>query len=1028
MSSGKPFRIFSWHQDFMAPLAGFVLEKEAPARTVLVFPHARPAAFLYREIAAQSRAPAVMPRCFSLQEFSGLLLAELPGEPLKTASRLDCIALLYQAVQMVFSREHQAAEKLNFPLTSLELFMPWGVRLAALMEDFLAARLAPANLEYLEGTVEPFAALLLSGLSDIYRCYLELLQANRLTTPAQNGARLAGHCLAAKDCDAPLFRFCRGKEIVIAGFHLLSPLEEPLFHYLWKNQGAEICLHTDPNLLEAPQAVHWAAREHQHWLQAWKAEAQPAYPTETEPSPRFKLQIYEGFDLHSQLYELNRRIGKSDRENNTAVILPHSALLLPTLHSLSGRTVNISMGYPLGRSPLAALLESVLCLQEKAVYPDPGNTAPTEIADKQRGETGTDPGARYHWQDLLCLLHQPYLRMLGEARGLPMREIFPILEAKILAGERYISRPELNAYVEQAVCGLLPQEDQFALAPQFNRSALADTLAACRELLSRAFALLIGSWEQVNTLSGLCDRLFALCDFLVTEGADLWQRFPLDGEYLFRLKHSVVPALAQSIAAAQNATLDKTALFSLLRACLEMERVPFEAYPLEGIQIMGMLESRLLSFDNLFILDAAEDVLPGLSGDDSLFPDSLRREVGLPTLAEREKMVAHTFYRLVFSSRNVHIFYQTGAGKVGLLDEKKVRSRFIEELLWEEEKAGGAVIRPGEPPLFSITLPLSSPHAEPVVIERTPEINRAVTAWAARGISASKLDIYLECPLRFFLEAVAGLRPRDRSPDENDPAAVGALVHQVLEDFFRPYIGHALPAGLNDREAGTRIRELFAEHLALSGLEATLPHDALIMLREAGPARLADYLAKLPPTTILSLEKKFNLPFGVGERQYLLKGQVDRVDRRNGEVLVLDYKTGRATNPKPEFWSSGNPLWLRMKLWQPAEAGASTLLADLHQQLPSLQLPFYLFAFNRDLSVRATDAAFVLLRGAPAERGCEKNLLHKQDDAEKALIISEKIPALLRFVLDHLEKSRHFAPQPGEHCRYCVWRVMCGQA
>ena len=1016
MNIGKPFKIFSWHRDFLGPLARFVLENGDPARTVLVFPHTRPAHFLYREIAALTPGPAVMPRCYSLREFSDQLLTELPDIPLKQASELDCIALLHQAVQAAFAVKNKAARKLNFPLDSLELFIPWGRRLAALMEDFFTARLLPANLNYLEGQLEPFAALLLSGIADIYHHYLELLQQNGLCTPAQNGASLAAYCQQAKQGSAPSFRFCQGKKLIFAGFHLLSGIEDPVLRYLWEQEGAEICLHSDPRLSTNPEAVHWAAREHRNWLKKWKAECQAVQPAETTTQPHCKLKIYEGFDLHSQIHELRNQIDHLQQEDGAAVILPDAQLLLPVLHGLSGKTINISMGYPLRRTPLADLLESLLQLQEKAV---PNNPA----AD-------TDPvlnrGLRYHWQDLLRLLHQPYIRMLGESKNLPIRALLSSLETKILEGERYISLPELLACAEQIIFSSLPAEDQLFLTPEAEQADNACALTDCLALIQRAFQLLIGNWEEVCALPDLCAHLLELCEFLAKEGDTLWERFPLDGEYLFRVKHSTIPMLRDNLIAAHNGTMGKTTMFSLLRACLEAERVPFEAYPLEGLQILGMLESRMLAFKHLYILDANEDVLPGLNADDPLLPDHLRRETGLPALAEREKMVAHTFYRLLFSSGEATIFYQTGGAKVGLLDDRKNRSRFIEELLWEAEKNRGALLKPGEAPLFAIKPRLSSPCPERREIVRTPIIDQAVRAWAASGISPSRLDIYLQCPLLFFHEVIACLEPYDQKPEGDDPAAVGTLIHKVLEEFFRPYLGRKLKAGL-DAEAGTRLRELFSEKLAQSGLAETLPYDSLFMLREAGPSRLEEYLNNIPDTEIISLEKSFNEPFGVGKRQYVLRGQVDRTDRRNGEVIVLDYKTGKVSNPAAEFWHSDNPLWRRMQFWNAGKNDDPTLLSDLHKELPSLQLPVYLLVFSRDLGIRASDAAFIPLSGSRSERGKEKNLLAKQEDSEKQLIITERIPALLGFVLTHLESSRKFVAQPGEHCRYCLWSSVCGE-
>jgi len=1006
---GSSFKIFSWHQDFITPLANFVLEQKDPSQLILVFPHSRPAKFLQKEIADQRPGPIIMPRCLTVQELIALLEAELPEAGKLKATTIDSVFLLYKAVNDVFQADDFPRNKLNFPLASLELFMPWGIRLTSLMEDFFTSGITPQNILHLEGEVTPFANLLLSGLYDIYLRYVDLLAENELTTPAQNAALVAARCLGSMNEARPAFNFCRGKQIIMAGFHLLSGIEGPLLRYLWEVENAIVCLHTDPAILQSGQSqsdVHWAAREHLSWAHRWNAQLESYGPTSVEKAKNLptNLKVYEGFDLHSQLLKLSEEVEGLDGEEGAAIVLPASDLLLPALHSLSTKNINISMGYPLARSTLANLLHSVMEMQETAV----------EIQSEEQAHAGT----RYHWKVMLKLLHQPYLRMLGEDKKLPLREIFSELEAKILSGERYISLAELNAALGQVIYAKTPAQ-QLTLLPELASEYDQLILEAGNELLLRAFALLIGKWEKLSSLPDLCSLLMEICDFLINEGGELWQRFPLDGEYLFRLKHSVIPALSQSLLA-EDENLDKASLFAVLNTVLEAERVPFEAYPLEGVQILGMLESRLLSFKNLFILDVTEDALPGLSADDPLLPDSLRKEIGLPTLFERERVMAHTFYRLILSSHNVFLFYQTGTGKVGLLDDKKSRSRFIEELLWEIEKDRKQIIKPGEPPLFAISLPLSSPQPAERIIPRTQSINQSVDAWIDRGISPSALDVYLKCPLRFFYEKIAEIQPRDETPEGDDPAAVGSLIHKVLEEFLTPYIGRRLERGFPDQGARLCLNSLFNQHLQASGLPQVLPHDSLFMLKEAGPKRLNDYLDNMPETEIISLERKFKFNFSIDGKQYLLHGQVDRTDRRENELIVLDYKTGRIYSPGAEFWSEDNPLWFRMEHWQEDD---KSLLADLRDELKSLQLPVYLFAFSNDLTGHPNDAAFVSL----SDKGTEFKLLHNQTPEKSEEAIKRQIPALLRFVLNHLQKSKEFSPQPGDHCRYCPYASICGQ-
>lgn len=1017
----KKFTIFSWQHDFIDALAEFILSKGELHKTLVLFPHSRPAKYLQPALQKKMQGPLIMPRCMTIQELFAQLGAELPLQPSRQASLLDQVALLYQAVKTTTQQSAKQAfqfpegrqSRLHFPLESPEHFLPWGVRLANLMEEFFNARLLPDNYRHLDGVVTDFAALLLANLASIHSSYLKLLQAHDLTTAGLMAFNVANQALEGLDTEDPVFSFLHGRNIIVAGFNRLSGVEEPVLRYLWSRENAEFCLHTDPLILNDRQQAHWSCTEQINQIRKWKAKAELFDSSADEHTFKSNCKrsgsftVYEGYDLHSQLDKLSEVLGEQDQEKDTAIILPTPSLLLPLLHSLPNKNINISMGYPLSRSPLARLLTSIMDLQDSAqIFSSSGDT--------------TNNIHHYHWKALIRLLRQPYLRMLGEEKKLPLREIFSSLEAHIMQGGRFISLPEIKLALANIVRSSLPLEMHLPLFEDRDKTPDAELIAKTAELLEELLPLLISRWEQIETTGQLAEILMDLCRFLINHGQELWHRFPLDGEYLYRLMHNVIPALSESLFTSE--TLSRPTLFALLKAGLEAERVPFEAYPLEGIQVLGMLESRLLSFENLYILDATEDSLPGISQQDPLLPDALRSEIGLPGLHEREQIMAHTFYRLINSGHNVHIFYQTGSGGIGILDDKKSRSRFVEELIWEAEKQKGKILKHGEPPLFSISLPLNSFEQKEKFIVRTKEINAAVDHWLQKGISPSSLDVYFTCPLRFFYEKIANVQPREDTPEGDDPLGIGILVHHVLETFFTPYRGHKITAGFKDQGARTALELLFKENLEASELKDTLPYDSLIMLEVSGPKKFRDLLNNMPDTEIVSLEHKFKTILPVENQQYTLYGRIDRIDKREDGLLVLDYKTGRLPKTQKGFWDFDNPLWFRMQHWQKED---KELLAECHNQAGSLQLPIYLYAYSQDLGYKAYDAAFVELAG----QGKEAFLLGKNvEEDERERIISEQIPALLSFVIKHMVQTEEFLPQPGDHCRYCPWAGLCGQA
>jgi hypothetical protein len=324
-------------------------------------------------------------------------------------------------------------------------------------------------------------------------------------------------------------------------------------------------------------------------------------------------------------------------------------------------------------------------------------------------------------------------------------------------------------------------------------------------------------------------------------------------------------------------------LFAILRGLLEAERVPFGATPLVGLQIMGMLETRLLSFRRVVIVDAGEDSLPGFPNADPLLPEALRPELGLPPLHSREQVAAYTFFRLVAGAEEIALFWQEGGEAPGIQEQKKGKSRFVEELLWEEEKNRGRLLastgRDGPLTVLSSRVaPLPRSRAE---IPLSPPVRKLLLDLRQRPLSASLLDSYLRCPVSFFHERLVRLAPAEDLVEGDDPLSIGNLFHQILREGYGTRLGQALPGGeelARDMESGL-LRALFSSPAFLA-LSRKLPADSLSMLVCAAEKRLPEYLRAQPPTRVLGLESSLSAVFSHQGANWTLTGKLDRLDVR----------------------------------------------------------------------------------------------------------------------------------------------------
>ncbi|MBD5538898.1 MAG: PD-(D/E)XK nuclease family protein [Desulfovibrio sp.] len=978
--SRTPFLIFPWQRPFLPDLVDAVerLSGGSPGKALIIVPHQRPWRYIVRIFAERGYA-GLLPKTVPFGDLVSLWRAPAAASARMVANPLDQGALLHQCVTGL-ARDDPDLEA-RFARMDMARFLPWGLRLAALLEELFIQGLTPADLTHLEGEVSPPAAALLGALGRIGRAWRSALDERGWTTPGLEQFLAA----AASDRIPPLLLPSEDRPVFIAGFSVLSGTEEKLLHALWR-AGAHVCLHTDPAITTDAGAAHWACAEQAQWLRRWRADAEDAVSLGAEEAAhRPRRQFFAGYDLHSQLEALAADLASGD-DASTAVVLTDSSLLLPVLHHLPEKEVNVSMGYPLARSPLFRLVDDLFRLREG------------------RAEDG-----RYHWRALLHVLRHPYLNMLEttgpDGEPLPLRDGLRRMEALIREGSRYVDLGVCLAECRGEIPG-----------------PLGDLLEECLETT-------IGALGRADTTGSLAAWLGGIQAFLLAHGGDIWRRFPLDAEALFRLMRHVAPQLEQNALAGE--VFPPPLLFGITRQLLERERIPFEADPLVGVQVLGMLETRLLHFDRVFVVDATDDVLPGNPAQDPLLPDSLRAVLGLPDARRRERVAAHTLHRLCAGARETCFYWQEGVSHSALFDGKKLRSRFVEGFLWEEEQRQKRLLVPGTPPLRTAVCEVRQSPREPVSLVRSPGIHAAMAAFLQRPLSASRLDTYLSCPLRFVWENLCRLKPRQEVNEGDDPAAVGTCLHVALRDLYAPWVGKTVRRGdITEAQALACFQAAFDA----AELRRRLPADACLMLEAAVPVRLRAFLQHQPEEThIVALEESINAELSLAGRTHAFTGIIDRLDRRDGLFYVLDYKTGGIRRLDYSLWTDSpffdevTDLCALVDATPPqappdeeTQMRLDAAFEALRERLPSVQLPAYVAMLEARKPGKVGDAALVELRYLGEEHPLFDGLVGEELTRARA-----DCNLALALLLRHMEHSPRFEGREGDHCAWCAYAPLC---
>lgn len=993
-----PVHIVDWRRDFIHALGRFLLDSGRDPRQILVvFPHKRPARYLreFYRTSPDVRHPCFLPECMSSEDFIDRLLGFVRPEPLRRAERLDQVALLLDIVTDLQKLDDKGLGPLP---REPKRFLPWGFRLATLFEELLRQRLTPRNLAYLEGELAPWAAALLGRVGDIFTSYLAKLDANGWTTPGLDARRTAD----SLDEIAPHLKR-KGLHVVCAGFYALNGVEEAIFKRLQNEGRLDLLWHADPSLSTGGR-VHPCEQEHQAWMKRWGLHADLLPAEDGKKNEKFAsnagpdISFVEGFDLHSQLAALERELLTLPTGTSCAVILPDASALTPVLYHLPFAEVNVSMGYPLARTALAHLLEIVLRLQENR-----------------------DTRGLYAWRDLVALLRHPWVRLLaaGTSSALPATSGMPTENESVPV-------PTLFHTWEAAVRSGGIFQDPTEWAPAWNEPPLNDIPDpdGAEALRQEILTTCLHSFEDIHGLSDLARALNGLAEMLVRRGSALWHANLIDAEYLSRLRGSILPQLASGALA--DRPLPASSCFAILRQLAQDERVSFEPDPLLGLQVLGMLETRLLRFDTVMILDAEEERLPGGSPFDPLLPDPLRPLLGLPDSRERDAVAAYNFQRLLMGSRRAVIYWQDGV-RPGLFDDKSARSRFVEELLWKREKRLGRLLTPDDDSSFTAVRfrAGSMPGSNAVPLPRTPILNQRVREKLAQGVSLSALDDYLRCPKRFYFSQLAQLRTMNQVKESGDRSEFGSAMHSALEAFATPYLGRLVdPVKLD----ATALFALFEKKLRETTFFRQMPFDRRTGLLASGRHRLKKFLAAQQPTIIQSLEMPLQAERTVQGIPVRIKGQFDRLDKRDAGLLILDYKTGTLPHRKGTFLDDEDVLDAVLYPPDPSHDGDPECLANVRESTGGVQLPGYLWMYWQATGCCAADAAWVDLKND----GEEKPLLGKVFDPEQRRnVVLKQAPALLDFVLHHLLTAPVFAAPvdagaPRGPCRYCDFNGPCG--
>lgn len=556
--------------------------------------------------------------------------------------------------------------------------------------------------------------------------------------------------------------------------------------------------------------------------------------------------------------------------------------------------------------------------------------------------------SRHHFPDFFRLINHPLIKTSQGPLAVPLRSLVYQLQSFMVDHrQNYFRREEVPA----------------------------DPFAPLLDVLARLISAVTQELPLTDYLTGLAEML----NSLLTGNEPLVNRNRTEiGEFFDRLDELSALRLPQGVPEPGLPTLD------FVLAALEHATFRHLGDPMRGIQVIGHLEARNLDFDCLIIPQLNEGVFPPTSDKDLFLNHDLRQRLGLPYDKERENLSRYYFTEFISGKREVHLIYLT-------TDRQDVRSRLVELLIHDQN------LTADESPL---TLARAAVPAPVRRAAKTPEaLNQFAEKIRREGLSPSALKDYKLCPYRFYLKYICGLREPDVLIEMPDARIWGIALHRALERFYREEYPH-----------GFTERDLERAKLILNvGLENALKEVLAQQIRGEVYLELPLYQRRLEKFLEYELtrfqagfqvdarqqEKWINHHITVAGRRIRLKGSIDRVDRRDGQQYVIDYKSGR--KPRAKHYLIGDDF-------------------------VEFQLPFYALCLTEGRYEQLAGLAFYAI-GPEIELldlGRETDLITYLHDFEE----QELKPT----IADILDPEKPFAPAPNQDaCRYCAFSELCGE-
>lgn len=744
------------------------------------------------------------------------------------------------------------------------------------------------------------------------------------------------------------------EKIYFVGFNALTTAEESIIKSLQKLGIAEIfwdadTYYVDNDLQEAGKFMRFYQQKWNSKNINWKSDL---FKNDVKSIDIIGISLKSGQAKYAG--NIISEWLKTDKKlENSAIVLSDENLLFPLLNSLPSEieNFNLTMGLPFKNSLLYNLIDSILLLHE----------------NKFKLNVDSKKSNGFYFKDIINVVDNPFLKSFYN---------YDLFLKQIRHSNRIF----------------------------YNYNEILKYKESDNDVLKYIFADWITEDDCLKNLTLLIRQLKQVAEEKENN------KFENEIIYFFaRLLHDL-----NSLLAIKTEKLSVSGFRKLFKRFISSRSIPFYGEPLEGLQIMGVLETRVLDFEKIVLLSVNEGVLPASKSYNSFIPVDIRKLFGMPDFSDKDAIFAYHFYRLIQRAKNISILYNTEPDEFSDGD----KSRFIYQII-SELPDYNKNIKINEYIVNVITEETENNLA--ITIKKDKNIFEKLDKIAITGFSASKIIDHINCPLQFYFKNIVGISELEETEEVIEANTLGKVIHEVLAELYKPYVDKIINVSdvekmipQIDELTDFYFNELYKDGEISYGINLLTVKMSKIYIRNLlnnDIIYLNQLLNENKYQTIKMLEKKMEMIIDLNSPEIpliKLKGFVDRVDAENGEIRIVDYKTGKVED-----------RYLKINEFTQLKSDAKLSKC--------FQLAVYALLYAREnpdydkeiwtgiLSLRNISQGFMNFKYNNSDYLTLHNLIDFED------VIKEILSEIFRKDIDFVQTEKE------ENCIYCLFKDICGR-